>query len=85
MYLCNALLIHCTYLRTFRLVQLLIDFDDSDDCFLTYMLQCFMQDTLLILNIWTNMLDQMSRGMRFPTMWYEQPSKSQTSLHIRAV
>ena len=23
--------------------------------------------------------------MRFPTMWYVQPAKAQTSLHIRAV
>ena len=27
---------------------------------------------------------QMSREMRFPTMWYVQPAKAQTSLRIRA-
>ena len=27
----------------------------------------------------------MSRDMRFPTMWYVQPAKAQTSLRIRAV
>ena len=27
----------------------------------------------------------MSRGMRFPTMWYVRPAKSQISLRIRAV
>ena len=27
----------------------------------------------------------MSRAMRFPTMWYVQPAKTQTSLNIRAV
>ena len=28
---------------------------------------------------------QMSRDMRFPTMWYVQPAKAQTSMRIRAV
>ena len=28
---------------------------------------------------------RMSRNRRFPTMWYVQPGKAQTSLHIRAV
>ena len=28
---------------------------------------------------------QMSRGMRFPTMWYVRPAKAQTSLRICAV
>ena len=27
----------------------------------------------------------MSRDMRFPTMWYVRPAKAQTSLRIRAV
>ena len=26
----------------------------------------------------------LSRGMRFPTMWYVRPAKAQTSLHICA-
>ena len=26
----------------------------------------------------------LSRGMRFPTIWYVQPAKAQTSLRIRA-
>ena len=38
--------------------------------------------------IWTAVLEtfhwNMSRGMRFPTMWYVRPSKAQTSLHICA-
>ena len=29
--------------------------------------------------------DNMSRDMRFPTMWYVRPAKAQTSLRIRAV
>ena len=28
---------------------------------------------------------QMSRGMRFPTMWYVRPAKAQTSLRVRTV
>ena len=27
---------------------------------------------------------KLSRGMRFPTIWYVRPSKAQTSLRIRA-
>ena len=30
-------------------------------------------------------LRYLSCGMRFPTMWYVRPAKSQISLHIRAV
>ena len=29
--------------------------------------------------------DEMSRGMRFPTMWYVRPAKAQTSLRIGTV
>ena len=29
-------------------------------------------------------IHEMSRGMRFPTMWYVRPAKAQTSLRIRA-
>ena len=32
-----------------------------------------------------NSNDQLSRDMRFPTMWYVRPAKAQTSLRIRAV
>ena len=28
---------------------------------------------------------EMSRGMRFPTMWYVRPAKPQISLRIRAI
>ena len=28
---------------------------------------------------------EMSRNIRFPTMWYVRPAKAQTSLRIRAV
>ena len=31
-----------------------------------------------------NVIVQMSRDMRFPTMWYVRPPKAQTSLRIRA-
>ena len=31
------------------------------------------------------MLKQIRRDMRFPTMWYVQPAKAQTSLRILAV
>ena len=33
----------------------------------------------------TAKIAQMSRGMRFPTMWYVRPAKAQTCLRIRAV
>ena len=32
-----------------------------------------------------DMENNLSRDMRFPTMWYVLPAKAQTSLHIRAV
>ena len=50
------------------------------------------QNYLLKLVIVTNIgvliikpLKQLSRDMRFPTMWYVRPAKPQTSLRIRAV
>ena len=30
-------------------------------------------------------IDNLSRGIGFPTVWYVRPAKSQISLHIRAV
>ena len=37
------------------------------------------------MDLYGHIFQQMSRDMRFPTMWYVPPAKAQTSLPIRAV
>ena len=40
---------------------------------------CYMTEDIVRINL------NMSKCMRFPTMWYVRPAKAQTSLRIRAV
>ena len=41
--------------------------------------------TSLCVFVFTGPQIQLSRDMRFPTIWYVQPAKAKTSLRIRAV
>ena len=47
---------------------------------------CSSESTLVkIPHCWKSLVVALNRGMRFPTIWYVQPAKAQTSLHIHSI